>query len=409
MRYLRRQKRKNLILTINFVLFLIMVFFKAYGDAMLANNRSLGDLDNIKYIFLLIASLLNFSQLNKNGVIRNDFVKELKFFVALLSIWFVISLVGAINVTTSMNRAIIYWVSIILPFVYAYCAINVVDLEMIERFFKAGLIICFGCYLLFEVGFQMFSASNLAIISFLNSSSPFESSYSAGSSIGMCAYFGYNRKGNLPWLLMSMLFCFFTFKRMSVIMMFIYFFIPIICNKDKVLKQIWVIIPGVIIAITTIVETYAFHPDNYAKFNQWFINMFAVDTDKFFMGRVRLYSILANSGYRTAGLGTTLDKMYYLTGKVNGIELELAQLLIEVTIVGVIAFLIYCYKLTRRNLYCLVIMAFVLFNMLTSSSLGNSFSWVFTYLTIWSIHKRNLQMKRQGVCNEKIHNNNSSL
>lgn len=369
----------------NYVLFCIMVFFKGYGDALHANNMNVGNIDNLKYMVLIIATFFSFGQLLKQGVLRNIFMKDALAFLALLLLWGGISLIIMGNARYPHTESTKYWIYIILPFLYAYGIINTSDEPVMNIYFKSMLVICFSCYLFLEKGIALFTNQNFAMISFANSASPFESAYAAGSSIAACAYFGYYRKGNTKWLILSMFFCFLTFKRASVVMMFLYFLLPYFFNKDQIVKRRWVLLQAMLFIVGTVFFAITLHPTNFFKFS----NSLGIDLNSLLMGRGRLYGILVNSGYHTAGLGTTLDQIKYVIGKTSGIELELIQLLWEVTIAGLIGFVAYCYLLTRRNLYSLMIIGFMMVNMLTSSSLNSPFAWIFTYLTIWSITKRN--------------------
>lgn len=378
--------KRDFLPIMNLFLFSIMILLKAYGDAMLANDKPLGTTDDFKYVLLIISTFLSMLQVVKRGKMHNIFVKDFKHFCTLISIWLLISVALSFNAKMPRIDSIKYLLFIIMAFVYAYGMINILNEDMLQTYFKMALVICFACYFIFEKGVALFSESNLVLISFADSASPFESAYAAGTSIAMCAFFSYYRKNNFLWLIVSMLFCFLTFKRASVIMMFIYFFIPLLTDKDKIIHKRTVWLLGGAFTIGTVFMSYLFRYRYIDIVNHYF----KIDLNQLFMGRIRLYNTLLQTDYKMAGLGTSLDQMHYLANKTNGIELELVQLLLEVTIIGLIAFIIYCLSLTKRNLYCVAIIIFTLFNMMTSSSLSSPFAWIFTYLTIWSIRKRHV-------------------
>lgn len=384
---------EKLIVQIEYLLFCVMIFIKAYGDALLANDSLMGKVDDLKYVILFLVVLLGMIKIIKNGKINNQFVPDLKMFILWIMVWGLISVFTFSDITSSLSFSTRWWLYIILPFLYSFSVISTADVKTIDRYFKSALIICFGCYLLFEIGPNMFNIGNFALISFSNSYSPFESAYSAGSAMGLCAYFAYgDRKANRGWLIASMIFGFLTFKRLAIIMIVIYFVLPKIINKDRIIKKNWMVFRIVFVVLVTVVLAYFLHPDNYTMTKDFISKLTSLDLDKILMGRARLYSILVDSRYKTSGFSTSIYTMNQLIGKGNGIELELVQLLWEVTIAGVIVFVCFCYKLTNRNLYCVVIMDYMLFNMITSSSLGNPFGWIFVYLTIWSIRKQNSEL-----------------
>lgn len=380
---LRIHLKRDFFQIITIILFSIMIFLKAYGDAMLANNKPLGNVDDFKYVFLVISTFICMLKVAKGGKMHNLFVNDFKNFWILIAIWTLISVAVYNNAVSPRTESIKYFIFIIMAFVYAYGLINILDEHTLQTYFKLTLMICFACYLIFEKGTALFSGNNFAMISFANSVSPFESAYAAGTSISLCAFFSYYRKNNFPWLIVSMFFCFLTFKRASVLMMFIYFFLPVLTDKDRTLRQSTVWFLGGAFVAGTVLMSFLFRY-KYISIVNHYLN---IDLNQLFMGRIRLYNALLQTNYKIAGLGTSLDQIHYFTNKTNGIELELVQLLLEVSVIGLIAFVTYCFSLTKRNLYCVAIIIFTLFNMLTSSSLSSPFAWIFTYLTIWCIRK----------------------
>lgn len=373
---------KNPIPIINSLLFFLMIFTKSYGDAMLANNRAMGFSDDVKYLFLILATALGFLIILNGGDRYPQLLqKEKKSFQLVIIIWLIIS-IGTAFFNDYFHIVVIkYWIYIILPFVYAYSVIKTSSFSTIQFYFKAALIICFLCYVFVEKGRDLFSINNFLKVSYVDSSSPFESSYSAGASIALCAFFSYYRKGNRFWLLLSMIFCFLTFKRLALIMMGLYFLLPIITDKEKQICKGWILAAKTFFVIAPIMLSVMLKPGAVAAMeNMWHINL-----DHFMQGRIILYHTLLNSEYRMAGLGTTFGYMNHAIGKLSGIELELLQMYLEVGVVGLAVFVNHCFNLAKQNIYCTAVVGFTMFNMLTSSSLSNPFSWVFLYLTIWCI------------------------
>ena len=86
------------------------------------------------------------------------------------------------------------------------------------------------------------------------------------------------------------------------------------------------------------------------------------------------------TGYKPAGLGSTNN----IVGR--GIEMDLIQFLLELTIIGLIIFIL-CYTFAAgRNLYAILVMSFQLITCLTGSGLYNSFGWVPVFLILGSIN-----------------------
>ena len=376
---------------VNFLLFCLMMFVKAYGDAALAQKTTLSFSDDIKYVIMILATGMMFLRLVYGGKLKSKLVREFKSFISLMGIWLVISLILAPNFDYPVHFTVKYWIYILIPFFYSFAAASVLDSGAIEKYFKAALVICFGIYLFEEIGLDSFTSDNFSLISFADSFSPFESSYSAGSAIMLCMYFGYNREKNRPWLILSTVFCLLIFKRAAIIMALVCLILPRFVDKDRIVSRKWVFVQGAAAVILTVLTAWLLSPDYYQKLEAFF----DMDLNQFTQGRVAMYGLLVRGGYRPAGLGSSMDFLGNMMGK-YGMELELIQLLWEVTIVVLLAFIVYCYRLTRRNFYCVLVIDYALFNMLMSSSLAAPFEWLLLYLMILDIHKQNL-LKQEKV------------
>ena len=67
------------------------------------------------------------------------------------------------------------------------------------------------------------------------------------------------------------------------------------------------------------------------------------------------------------------------------LEMDLIQLLIEVSVVGLAVFSVCYWRVAGRTLYCVVYMAFQFLNMLTSHSLAGGFVWLILLTTFAQI------------------------
>ena len=368
----------------NFLLFCIMMFVKAYGDAALAHQTTLPFSDDVKYLVMVLAAGLMLLRLISGGKLRSMFIREFKAFFLLMGIWLLISLVLAPNFQYPVHASVKYWIYILLPFFYGFSAVSVLRPEEIRKYFRAALVICFGVYLFAEIGPARFTPENFLRISFSRSFSPFESSYSAGASVMLCAYFSFNREKNGPWLAASTVFCLLTFKRAAIVMAFLCLILPRFVGRDRRVSEKWMIFQGTAVVALTVLAAWLLSPGRVEGLEA----LLHMDLNGFTQGRVHLYGLLVRGGYRPAGLDSSMDFLGNMTGK-YGMELELIQLLWEVTPVGLAAFVVYCSRLTRRNFYCVLLMDYTLFNMLTSSSLGAPFEWLLLYLIVLDIHRQN--------------------
>ncbi len=370
----------------NYLSFIVLIFFKAFGDAALANQASFGFNDDIKYVFLLVSTLFCYIQiLHRKSIrhyIKNDYIN----FSCVIAVWLIISFIFYNNTSYPHTESIKYWFYFIFAFLYAGGLFQTTNPKHILLFFKTAFVICFACYIFFEKGMSLFSIENFNSISFTDSFSVFESSYAAGNSVAFCAFFSYYRKNNRIWFYLSCLFCFLTFKRLAILAMLVFIILPYITKIDAKVKQRWIYISIISFIIFTFGIMFCFQTKNITYLE----NHLNIDISKIFMGRTKLFNMLLESDYKIAGYGTAMDLMASEYEKFNGIELELVQVLMETSVIGLTVLLNFIFKLTHNNRFCFILIIYQAVNLLTSSSLGNLFSWVFTYLTIWSITERNL-------------------
>ena len=391
--------------TFQLLLFTLMTFMRAYGDAMIVSNKTMPINDDFKYILLMLATLICIPYVIKHGVINNRYNRDLIRFCILIGVWAIVSVLFVYNRQAPRLESTQYWIYIILAFAYSYMIINTVNQKIIDMFFKITLLISILCYMFVEIGISEFNIANILSISYTDSYSPFESHSSSGVAISMCAYFGYYRKNNKFWLGLSILFTFLTFKRLALVMALVYAITPLIFNMDRKLSRKTVFTMGIVVIIVTLIMSIVLQHQYVAIINQ----KFNIDLNQFAMGRVDLYNSLLNLDYKMAGLGTSKDHLQYFYGKSYGIELELLQLLLETSIAGLSTFIWYCFSIAKRHLYCILLVLFMVFNMLTSSALASPFSWIFFYLTIWQIRNSSINKTQEVSYGEENKYNCSNI
>lgn len=370
---------------ISFLLFCLVIFSKGYGDAMISNHLPVRGIDDIKYYVMILVTGFNLIMFRSRYRRRGIFDPDLYRFGLWIFSWLFITLLAQLFINNRSGVAWDRWILLILPFTYCYTMLYTITQEEIARYMKAALLIAFVCYLVFEVGVEAFNAQNFGLISYVDSYSPFESSYAAGSSIMTSAFFGYyfRKTGKAKgYLYLSILFALLTFKRLAIIMAIVFWAAPKVMDINRKVKKSTLFLHGFSFLAISWILKYILHPSHIRGISDWFNRVFDMELDKFLMGRLKLYRMLINSGFRTAGYGSGELWMKQVFGKSNGIELEMVQLLLEVGVIGVAVFLAFCIGFTGRNIYALIVMDYVLFNTVTSSSLGNPVSWILLYLTI---------------------------
>lgn len=358
--------------SINIIIFVMIFAFRSFTDAIyISNGIENNFLINIKYILLLLGIIYDFLNLKANKkIMRKEFI----------NICLCILFLFGISIFWSILNNRLYFSALIgsifkmfIPICYVYLFINSVDDDDIYKAMSLSLIFSFIGYVM-EIGFSNFNLANFKLLNFLNSYSPFESSFSAGASIAFCIYFFYYRENKFLTFI-GFLFSILTFKRLSIVFSIFMFFLPHFINVNKKISNKVHMKLAVIFIFLTIGYYYIISPN----FNSIFIKFFGVNQDTFTMGRSAFLNSLLLSNYKTSGLGSIV----IFWGK--DIEMDLIRIYLETSIFGLCVFCFGYWSACGTKRYTLYYMIFIFFNMLTSHSLGNPFNWIITYVTIGSI------------------------
>lgn len=369
--------------TINIILFVLIYAFRSFTDAIyVSKGINSNFLINVKYILITIAIIYCVFQFKKG---KKIFKKEFYSVFITILILFTISMVSVLLNGKFYSSILENCFKMILPIIYVFCFINVMDEKSVYKCMCGALIFSIIGYII-EIGVSNFSLANLSLIDFSTSSSPFESSFASGASIAFCAFFCYYRK-NKFFLILSFLFAFFTFKRLSVIYAIFLILFPYIMNPNKEFKTRTKIICIILFVVGTLIYMNLLMPEN----SHLFYKIFGETQDSYTMGRSGFLRTLIYRDYHWSGLGTTTDFL----GK--GLEMDLIRIYLETTIIGLVVFVAGYWNCSGNNRYTYFLMLFQFLNLLTSHSLSNSFNWILTLLTIASItylNKNSLELKR---------------
>ena len=373
----------NINKTINAILFVLIYAFRSITDAVYVSKGIEGNfLINIKYFLIAIAIILCILQLKKG---KKIFSKEAKCIIITVVVLFVISMFAVLLNGKFYSSILENCFKLLLPVVYVYLFINVMDFKNIYRCMCFALMFTIVGYIL-EIGLNNFSIENIQLIDFTTSYSPFESSFAAGASIAFCAFFCYYRH-NKFFTILSFVFACFTFKRLSVIFAFLLLIFPYITNPEKKIGKNTKNITIVLFIIATLVYMQLLLPENSNLFKK----VIGESQAAFTMGRSNFFHYLIFNNYSWSGLGTTTDFIGH------GIEMDLIRIYLETTIIGLVVFVAGYWNCSGNNRYTYFLMLFQFLNLLTSHSLSNSFNWILTLLTIASItylNKNSLELKR---------------
>lgn len=352
----------------------------SYTDSIyVANKIEHGLMINLKYVTLFMGMgicLLQILYSKKNNFINFNslvFTKELNKILFVIVIFLFISLCISLVTGNFTYNTITELLKLAIPVIYAFLILNTLKFKDIYNCMVFVLIFALVGYIL-ELGIQTFTISNIKLISYADSYSPFESHYSASISISLCAFFMYFREKPL-FKYISLIFVLLTFKRLSVIFAILLFILPKFLNPDaKVGRKI-----NFIFKLYFIFMIFSYYLILQPDFSILFEQFFNSNTDDFTMGRSAFLQTILDSGYSSYGFGSTTDFL----GK--SMEMDLIKIYIELSIIGLIFFVNNYWDISGRHLYCFVFLLYVLVNLLTSHSLTSSFSWILIYIIIGTI------------------------
>lgn len=369
------EKSKQKYLNIpNFLFSLVIIIF-----CLSSSNFISIDLTIVKYIFLLLGISYNYIIYTKKNNIKCK--KYILLIGKTLSLFLLISIIYSIKESQFSFRTISEILFIILPILYAYLYINIVEYKKIHKIMKKCFFIVFAFYIL-SLGLNIqniFSA--LLNSSFFNSTSLLESSVYSGFSLSFMFYFSYYDENKI-YKYLSFLFVIMTFKRFAILIAIILLIISFTKYKHMQFKNnICIYMATFIIATSSLLLYWVLIPKNAICFEQKFnTNLSEITTT-----RNERFFDLYNSSYKSYGFGSSVDYMekhnFYGT-----LEMDLVKIIVEIGFIPLIIF-IYCFlKLSNNNIYLFIFMFFKIFALVITSSLTNSFSWLLVYITIFLIN-----------------------
>lgn len=363
----------NIVSFINISLFILMYAFRSFTDAIYVSKGIESNfLINIKYLILGIAILFGIFQFKykKEKTIYN---KELFNILIVITTIVVISLVMVIISGKFYSSFLESIIKLSLPIIYVYLVLNLFEFKDIYRCMCGTLILSFIGYIL-EIGISNFTINNFMKIDFLHSYSPFESHFSAGTSIAMCAFFMYYRKNKI-FKYMSLLFAILTFKRMAVIFALLLLFLPRIIDVNKDIKRKYKNIIKIIFVVLTLGYFWLLTP----QASDFFEKIFGQSQASVTMGRSDFLQSLLNMNFVSSGYGSISNTLG------RGLEMDLISIYLETTIIGLIVFINGYWNCAGNKIYTFIYMMFQFLNLLVSHSLSNSFNWILAFLIIGCI------------------------
>lgn len=364
---------------LNRILFCLIYIFKVFTDVLLVGNGQGGILVAMKYILMLLSialSLLILVRENAGGIPKL-FAKECWYILQVIILFGLMSLILAIIRGRLTNQTIVDLGYILLGIVYSYCIVNTIEINEFNRCMKIILIASIIAYVI-EIGTENFNYANLMDISFNDSHSAFESSFSASMSMILCFYFSYFRKERI-WTILAFVFCLATFKRLNVLFAVFFLIYPIFFNKDGHIDKRIIFAFKIIFIIGTIFFFWIYQYKNASIFE----DVFKTTATKFSTGRNIYLNRLLTGGYKSYGYGSSTDFLGY------SLEMDFIKIYVELGFVALAFFISRYYDFTGTNIFCFWFMTENMLNFLTSHSLASAFNWALRFAIIGYINYRN--------------------
>lgn len=298
-------------------------------------------------------------------------------FSMLLSVGVVFSFISAIEViyTDSIGTSTIDdLMKLVLPALMAYCVLNTLSFEQLQ---KCMVVVLFSSVVgyLCELSFGDISLMDIWQSDFSSSSSPLESSIFAGMSITLCFYYCYYRSDKFL-VVLSVLYAIATFKRLAIIFAVIMLFLPLLVNVNRRIHGYWIWLFELVTLILTFIYYIIIQPSQSALFER----IFKQNQMDFTMGRSAFLTKLSRNDFMPFGYGSSAD----VIGRT--LEMDLIQIAVELSPIALLIFVHVYWNICGRNLYCILIMTYEYINFLTSHSLNSGYKWGISFILIGMIN-----------------------
>lgn len=266
---------------------------------------------------------------------------------------------------------------LIAPLLLVWIFFNYISLDRIAK--VIDVLFYASCIAFFVRFANTFSLAALKQISFIDSSSPFESDM-AQFFLLYCFYYFYTRQ---TWKsIISVILCFLCFKRFTLVMLIILLIInKFIPHHKKVPKIVLLITMGLFIAAPFLV--YAMCTDSFAR---WFYLQFGIDFDYFTMTRFQIINTVIDANLTNYGLGTVTNYLEQrgAAGQLN-MHNDILRIYMECTIVGTITFTVQYFKIVKDNIFSFLVMLYAFMELFVAHYIGpgtTSF-WIIAYILIF--------------------------
>ena len=359
---------------VNIALFLAAVFVQIFT----IQYESEGMLSKIKYVVCGCGIGVGLLAMAGNKT-RPMMLRELGKVLSVIAVFRVITGLCILNVGYGNERTSVEALLMILPIIYAFTLINTLEFRQINACMMVVLLASMVAYF---VDLHMTLSQIITALLSVNpaeSYSALESSSFAGVSIALALYYLYFRRNKLGCIL-SFVFVFFTFKRLAMLTVLVLLVLPQFVDCSKPVSRRMLRFTKMAVFVIALLYFWLMTPTG----SSWAQSRLGINFDSFTMARSWRFNLLWNNpNFVNTGLGSTwtfLDSRYGFS-----LEMDIVRLLIEVTPIGVAVFVNNMFDFVKANRYCFIVMIYLFFNLITSHSLANMFSWLMYYVIFGTI------------------------
>ena len=351
-------------------MFVLIYITRAYTDAVFVSRSEDSILTSVKYVLLFMTVIYGFALLKNNRKWESTYIIKNVVIVVVTAV--TISTFRMMYKGIFSTQVFTFSFRILFPAILAIVVVNVCSEEDIYNCLSVVLYCCFFIYVFLEIGLSEFSVESFQSISFNNSYSPFESHYTSGTAMALFAFFSFYRKNKFNTVI-SLVFCLLCFKRVMLLASIVLFVIPFFVEV-KSRGPVWLPYCGAsVFIVLTIAYFWCLIPSNH-HFLQNLLNIESVE--KLTMTRSIFFEqIYGNPLFLNFGWGSCES---YLG---HSIEMELIQMYIELSVVGLCVFAFSYWDIAGNTIYGFIYMLYNFFNMLASHTLSNGFIWAIVFVT----------------------------
>ena len=374
----------------NSTVFLLAIMCKGFGDALIVKSNPYSSFNMVKYIILIFGIVIyahEYSQMKEFGY-KPVFVKEYYILIKGIICLAVISLFYSFCIHHFAFRSVKEFVFMTVPIVFAFLAINVLSAKQILNCAKISTVI-YGISYILEKGSILFNFSlileTIKNISFEGgntdySKSIFESIYFEDPVMDLFCYFVYFKKNNIKWVWITYAMIILMNKRVLILFSTIILIISYVPKLQEILRKKCKKNIYIIMVIIFMILPIAVQKLTDIRTEIFVQKITGINMADFWMGRDVMVRAITASGFKSYGLGSTFDFRGSL------LEIESLKFLLEVGILGLFCIVYSYWKITKNNIYSMIVMTYIFVNINTSTSImTGAFAWIYYLILFASI------------------------